>query len=129
VPFRGFDVISAKMLSALQNISPLQFVAASLGFYALYRLYFELTVGQARRKMIREHGCKRPPVYPHVDPFGVDIALKISKYEKARIVLEQAQKRFQTYGNTYMLKIMGLNSVYFFPPRPGAYATVRWRYR
>lgn len=90
---------------------PLQLVLAGLGFFALYRLYFELTVGAARRKVMREHGCKPLPAYPHTDPFGVDLALKIGKYEKARNVLQESQKRFLTYGNTYKLKIMGQNIV------------------
>jgi hypothetical protein len=102
------------MLSALQDISPLELVLGGLGFFALYRLYFELTVGMARRKMIKKHGCKPVPTYPHIDPFGVDLALKVSKWEKARTLLEEAQKRYRRYGNTYKLRIMGSTGVYLF---------------
>lgn len=99
------------MLFASDDIHLLHLILAGLGFFALYRLYFELTVGAARRKMIRDHGCKPVPVYPHVGPFGVDFALKISKYEKSRVNLEEAEKRFRLLGNTYKFKIMGTNVV------------------
>lgn len=97
------------MLRDIQNlnISPLDAAAAGAGVLLLYHVYRYLKVEAARRKIIKQHGCKPPPAYPYSGPFGLRLAYYLFQRVKEGKLLETAQKRFQTYGNTMTLEILG----------------------
>ena len=40
-------------------------------YYAIYYVYWQLTVGASRRKIIKDHGCKPVKKAPSKDPFGM----------------------------------------------------------
>ena len=89
------------------NVSPLDAAATGAGVVLLYYVYRYLTVEAARRKMIKQHGCKQPPAYPYSGPFGLRLAYYLFQRVKEGKLLETIQKRFQTYGNTMTLQILG----------------------
>lgn len=75
---------------------------------ALYYLYYQLTVGASRRRIIRENGCQPPVKYPHVDPImGVDLFVANVKALRENRFLPAMRQRFKTYGNTFQLNFMG----------------------
>lgn len=39
-------------------------------FFSCYRIFFELTTGARRRRMIKENGCEPPYYYPHKGILG-----------------------------------------------------------
>lgn len=79
------------------GISPLRVLIALAGFFLLRRLYWELTVGSARRRMIRENGCQPVKVYPHKGIlgkfFGYDTLSQNFRAAKASCFLETARLR------------------------------------
>ncbi|KAK2808588.1 hypothetical protein FQN50_004620 [Emmonsiellopsis sp. PD_5] len=90
----------------------LPIIAAWAGIYTLYRVYLYLTVGAARRRMIKENGCKPAAVYPHWDPiFGLDLVLNIVGHAKRNASLEAGQKRFHKHGNTYTHETLGTHMI------------------
>lgn len=102
------------MLSTILAMTPLELALSALAFYLLYRIHFELTVGASRRRMIKERGCEPAVVFKHKDPIlGLDLLRDIAKRVKAGTVLEGSQKRFQEYGNTLQMNLLGRWSMYF----------------
>ena len=75
-------------------------------FFLLWRLYNELILHAARRKMIEEHGCKRAVRYRHKDPvFGLDLMLaELSSFKEHRL-LEYFEQRYHEY-KAYTLEIL-----------------------
>lgn len=99
------------MLAQLATIPPLHLLIGGAGLVALYQIFLYLTVGASRRKLANLQGCKPPPAYPHFEHFyGIDLALKVYQYGKKKIILQETQKRFQKYGNTYFVVFGGQRS-------------------
>jgi hypothetical protein len=94
------------MLSLIKSAAPQDLAFGALGFFLLYQLYQYLTVGAARRKLIRENGCKPPARHPAAGLYGIRIIAETKKKDKVRKVLENMQQRFQTHGNTMSLQIL-----------------------
>jgi len=83
-------------------------LVGGLMLVTLYYLYHQLTVGASRRRIIRENGCKPPAKYPHVDPImGIDLFFTNLKAIRENRFLPTMRQRFNTYGNTFQLNLMG----------------------
>jgi hypothetical protein len=96
------------MFSAILAMSPWEILGSLAIFFVLYRAYWEFAVGAARRKMIRENGCKPARVYPHWDPFfGFDLTREILRRFKEGTYLAGLQRRFRMYGNTVQINLFG----------------------
>ena len=86
------------------------FLAAVL-FYAVYYIYWELTVGASRRRMIREHGCKPIRSFPELETLSNSvvgwkiISENLAAYNQHRL-LECSAQRFGRLGNTVRTKVL-----------------------
>ncbi|OJD23898.1 hypothetical protein ACJ73_04746 [Blastomyces percursus] len=93
-------------------LSLIHLLFGGLAFFGLYQIHLYLTVGAARRKLAKENACRPPPAYPHKDPIlGLDLAIKSRGHKKKNILLQEAQKRFQTFGNTFSLNSIGISAI------------------
>ncbi|KIV90973.1 hypothetical protein PV10_05571 [Exophiala mesophila] len=96
---------------ALSSI-PLPFVGLCLVVaFALHRIYWELTTGATRRRMIRENGCKEPYDYPHKGILGkllgLDVINELLKTSKEGRMLEASRERnFGKGHHTLRLRII-----------------------
>ena len=76
-------------------------LASAIALYFLYWIYWELTVGASRRRMIREHGCEKPVQLPDWDPiFGLGNTFTIMRWAKERRLLQNGLARFNALGST-----------------------------
>lgn len=76
--------------------------------YLLYCVYWELTIGTSRRRLIQQHGCLPVKKYPHWDPIlGLDFFRQTMKAFKARTFLADNRERFSQMGNTFEVKLIG----------------------
>ncbi|MCJ1384487.1 hypothetical protein MMC17_007604 [Xylographa soralifera] len=77
-------------------------------FSVLYYIYWELTVGASRRRMIKEHGCKPVVIWPSSDPLlGLDLFLSTRRALKEHRQLAKTRSRFAALGvNTFQIKIL-----------------------
>ena len=72
-----------------------------LTYMVLQYMYWQLTVGAARRKIIKENGCKRPRRVPTKDPFfGIDILYESAKQLKKHNFLQWQSDLFSRLGLT-----------------------------
>lgn len=102
------------MISSILAMTPLELALCAAGFYLLYCIHFELTVGVSRRKTINERGCKPAVVFKHKDPIlGIDLVRDIAARSKAGTILQGSQERFKKYGNTLQMNLLGRWSTYF----------------
>ena len=76
----------------------LQLVLLAAVFLLARRFYWELTTGNARRRMIQENGCQTPYAYKHEGVLGKLLGLDVMKAQvkaaKARKFLESDTQRF-----------------------------------
>jgi cytochrome P450 len=80
--------------------SPSIFIAA--GALLSYFLYTRIILYLARQRIIKENGCRPCTSVFNKDPiFGIDVITTMVRNAKKHIMLQENQKRFQTYGNTY----------------------------
>ena len=83
-------------------------VIASISLLALYYVYWQLTTGASRRRLIKENGCKPVKRYPQTDRiFGIDLFRRNARNIKDHIMLESNLARFKEIGNTFRLRILG----------------------
>lgn len=77
--------------------------------YLLYYLYWQLTVGASRRKIIREHGCKQPPRLKDWDPIlGLGCSREGLRWLKDHEFLRGQLTRFAKIGtNSFQMKSLG----------------------
>ena len=77
--------------------------------YLFYHVYWDLTVGAARRRLIEQHGCKPIKRLPTIDPFlGLDFIWNVSKQIGEQRVLEGTQGRFKALGTgTFRFPLLG----------------------
>ncbi|KAK6373919.1 hypothetical protein LTS17_007889 [Exophiala oligosperma] len=64
---------------SVPNISLPVLIIAFVALFALHRIYFELTTGARRRRMIRENGCEPVYQYPHKGIGGKLLGLDVIK--------------------------------------------------
>lgn len=101
---------------------PVPFVALCLVVaFALRRIYFELTTGARRRRMISENGCKEPYSYPHKGILGkllgLDVIKELLKTGKEGRMLEASRERnFGKGHHTLRMKIIERHSEHFQLP-------------
>jgi hypothetical protein len=86
-------------------------VVAMVALLALHRIYFELTTGARRRRMIKENGCEPVVWYPHKGIMGklmgLDMIQELIQSGKQGRMLEAS--RLRNYANdrrTVKFKIM-----------------------
>ena len=96
----------------LQLPSRLNLLLGSVVLYAIYYIHWQATVGANRRRLAKEHGCK--PVKLHPGPnsplervFGISTFQANRKAFKEHKLLEVTYKRFQSYGNTFFINVLG----------------------
>lgn len=83
----------------------------SIILYLAYYIYWQLTVGANRRRMIREHGCK--PIKKNWEYnnwketlFGIKVLIEDYRSFRERNLLESGRSRFRRHGNTFELHIL-----------------------
>src|SRR5271163_3934697 len=77
----------------ISHLSLFQAAASGVALFIVYRIlsyvYWQLTTGAARRKIIREKGCKPPKRNPAKDPFfGIDILYELAREIKKHNALQ-----------------------------------------
>jgi hypothetical protein len=77
----------------------------------LHRVYYELTTGARRRKMIKEHGCQPVWQYPQKGilgkTLGLDLIKEIIKAGKEERPNQAAKERFFSNGrNTVQYRLL-----------------------
>ncbi|MCJ1415307.1 hypothetical protein MMC32_001639 [Xylographa parallela] len=74
----------------------------------LYYVYWELTIGASRRRMIKEHGCKPVVKCPSSDPIlGLDVFFSNRTALKEHRQLAKTRERFTTLNvNTFQIKML-----------------------
>ncbi|MCJ1316155.1 hypothetical protein MMC15_001475 [Xylographa vitiligo] len=88
--------------------SLLQLLICLSTIYCVYRVRWELTTGEARRRLRKAKGCQPIPLWPvPFGTFGVGFIIESYQCLKARTLLETEQKRFATVGvNTFRMQIL-----------------------
>lgn len=108
----------AKILSGLVSVPTL--LAAVTILLILKRLYWELTVGSARRRMIKEHGCQPIKKYPHKGIFGklfgYDTMSENVRAAKAGHFLETARLRNFKGRRTVLMRVFRRDFVMTMEP-------------
>ena len=81
----------------------------SASLYFLYYIYWQLTIGTSRRRLIEQHGCKPIKWLPMTDRiFGIDFIWSNRKIMKEHAALETTRKRFIELGtSTVQLALLG----------------------
>ena len=76
--------------------------------YCIYRVRWELTTGQARRRLSKAKGCQPIPAWPmRFGTFGVGFVIETMKFLRERKLLEYDQQRFTTMGfNTFQMTVL-----------------------
>ncbi|KAL8725263.1 MAG: hypothetical protein Q9166_007465 [cf. Caloplaca sp. 2 TL-2023] len=98
-------------LDSIANISNTpQILGGALVCYMLYYIYWQLTVGAHRRRVIQEHGCRSVKNNPELNPwkdtfFGWTQLLAMIRAGKQQKLLEFSRGRFLRHGYTIHLKI------------------------
>ena len=83
-------------------------LAGGLGLYVVYYIITAISVGVARRKIIKENRCQPAVKYPSGDPIiGLRLMRENIKLIKERKFLEGSRNRFNRYGNTFSLIVTG----------------------
>ena len=87
-------------------------LVGAAGFYLLYYIYWELTVGASRRQMIRNNGCQPPFELPKPwwdrGHLGLQNAYKDSQISKENRLLSFGRSRFLGFGvNTFATWSLG----------------------
>ena len=84
----------------------------SIILYLAYYVYWQLTVGANRRRMIRENGCK--PIKKNAEYnnwieslFGIKGFMETYRSFREHTLLESGRSRFLRHGNTLELHILG----------------------
>jgi hypothetical protein len=78
-------------------------------FYAAYWVYWEVTVGNPRRQLIKQHGCKPAKRIPNRNLlFGLDLFFQYKRWLREHKVLEQQQLFYKRLSsNTVVIKTLG----------------------
>lgn len=87
------------------------FLLAVVAFLVLKRVYYELTTGATRRRIIKEHGCQPVWQYPHQGilgkTLGIDLIRDIVKAGKEERSNQRTRERFFASGhNTVQFRLL-----------------------
>ena len=101
----------APPLSQIGAGSPVQAVVAALALYTIYYIYWQLTAGASRRRMIKENGCKPMRNFPELNSWsdsiiGWKLFLENAKAYKEHRLLEHIQGRFERNDYTVRKKLL-----------------------
>ncbi len=81
-------------------------------------LYKKWASYEAFRAAALQHGCKRPPKYPHTDPFfGTDTLRERNKLKKQGRLLKSLGAHYEHLGKTYQEKFFNLTVINTMEPR------------
>jgi hypothetical protein len=100
------------MMFSWSTLSLVDIVFYLVVFFALKRIYYELTTGAARRAIIKKHGCK--PVYHYRHQgilgklLGLDIIQQQIKDDKDGRTFEGARHMFFKDRNTVQIRSLGI---------------------
>ena len=77
--------------------------------YVIYYIYWQLTTGARRRRMIKDHGCKPANRLPSRDPFfGLDLFFQTLNSLRNKNLLPTTRSRFREMGvTTFQLILVG----------------------
>ena len=105
----------APPLSDVGTGSQAQTVAAALALYAIYYLYWQITVGASRRRIIKENGCKPIRNSPELNSWadsiiGWKLFLENAKAYKEHRLLEHLRDRFERNGYTIHTRLLTTHS-------------------
>lgn len=95
---------------SIVQLAPLAFLAA-----VLYYAYWQLTVGSARRRLIKTYGCRPPNRVVNTflgSIFSRKLVRQISSAHGARKLREVTQQRYLDFGYTHLGKIYHLDWLY-----------------
>lgn len=105
---------------AYTMFSPIFALVALLTFLAVKRIYYELTTGAQRRKMIRDNGCEPPFHYQHEGVlgklFGADVIRKLMASAKQGRMHSQARLRNFAVRNTIQTRILLTEIIFTIEP-------------
>ena len=98
-------------MASIELPSLLHVFLGSALIYALYYIHWELTIGAARRAMIKEHGCKPMRHSPDLNSFpnniiGIKEVRRTLKAAKEHRLLAHNRSRFLNNGNNTHVKII-----------------------
>lgn len=103
--FRHFNI----KMTTFQLPTLLHLFLASIFFYVIYRVHWELTTGASRRALIKKHGCE--PIKKSSDynffpnnVIGYKTLLENLAGIKHHNFLERLQKRYRNHGNNTMIQ-------------------------
>lgn len=89
-----------------------QTILGLIALYVVYYIYWQLTVGASRRRIIRENGCK--PIKKNSEYnswteeiFGIKALLETVRSFRAHNLLETSRARFHRHGNTIKINVLG----------------------
>ena len=103
---------------SLQLPSLFESLLATGAFYIIYCLYWELTTGAFRRRLIKEKGCQTPTKYPDWDPIlGLGVYRETIAWMKNHTLLANSRQRFAKVGvNTFLSKAAGRKFLFTIEP-------------
>jgi hypothetical protein len=82
------------------------------GILAIVYSYQKWTSYKAFRAAAVQHGCKRPPKYPHKDPFfGTDLLIERKKRKEEGQLLRSLGAHYNLLGKTYQEKFFDLTVI------------------
>ncbi len=96
-------------------------VTALVALFALHRIYYEMTTGRRRRRMIRDNGCEEVWSYPHKGIggklLGLDVIREMIKSGKeGRLHEANRLRNFSGGRKTLTVKILRNRSKWWCPP-------------
>ncbi|KAI1626903.1 cytochrome P450 [Exophiala viscosa] len=96
-------------------------IVASVAVFALYKIYYELTTGARRRRMIRENGCQEVYAFPHKGIGGYLLGLDVIKEmiqsgKDGRMHEATRLRNFSNGRNTIRLKLMRFRMISTIEP-------------
>ena len=101
----------AATMAAIQLPSLVQLFLSSCLVYALYYIYWELTIGASRRAMIKKHGCKPIKHSPELNSFphniiGIKSVTESLEAVKKHRFMDHVRARYMRNGNNIHLKMV-----------------------
>ncbi|KAI9047002.1 hypothetical protein LZ554_009076 [Drepanopeziza brunnea f. sp. 'monogermtubi'] len=97
-------------LALLKDRSPVAVgLIGLIGSYVLYQIVLYLEAARRRSIIVRKHGCRSIPTYPHRDPiFGLDVFIENARLERMGGFLERVEARYREMGTyTFRLLLLG----------------------
>jgi cytochrome P450 len=78
-----------------------------------YYIFNVLRLMRRRQRLMEEHGCREPPMFPLKDPiFGLDLLMDNAENIKRHRMLDGMVNRWKAYGTTYGAKHMSRSAIF-----------------